>query len=224
MSSKGKLVVFFRMSQILGSLWLFKAEDPTILLIILLAGLLYGVYQQWHQLRAMKPVGGYANWITLSRALLLSILLFYATEWPLMQVGLVGLWISISDFLDGFLARKLNSVSVLGGYLDEETDTFYVIAIGSILYHMNLCGVYILLPGMAKYMKDVGLIWFAHRFQQPVRIPAAKWIAGISFILYLSAFFVPPPLYTYTTVLAVTALCLSLGVEMVIRFNGFSKN
>jgi phosphatidylglycerophosphate synthase len=224
MNNRSILFIVFRISQIAGSVWLFKTENPVVLFAILLAGLLHAGYAQRHQLLSLKPFGGYANWITLSRVLLLAVLLLYAQEWLLVQIAAVGLWISMADFLDGFLARKFNVVSIMGGYLDEEADTFYFIAMGSILFQNNLCGAYILLPGIAKYAKDVLLTLFADWFKKPVRIPAAKWIAGVSFILYLSAFVTSSKVYTYATVLAAAALCLSLLAEVIIRYSGFSKN
>lgn len=62
--------------------------------------------------------------------LMLVDLLFYAAFFTLL--------IAISDFLDGFLARKLNVKSELGAYLDAIADKAFVISIFILIGNLNL--------------------------------------------------------------------------------------
>lgn len=224
MSNKNKLFIIFRFCQIIGAILLFLNVTPFFLLFTLLLGLLFSISKQWEELKTLRPVGGYANWLTIIRGMLLVFLILNVTTLSYSTFTILGLFISIADFFDGFIARRSNTVTMMGSYLDEEMDAFYFIVMGYIVYENKLCGAYILLPGLAKYIKDLLLTLFMHWFTKPVRMPIAKWIAGSSFVLYLTAFVFPSSVYPYFTVLSVIALVLSLFVEMVFRFSGFSKN
>jgi hypothetical protein len=139
-------------------------------------------------------------------------------------LAIIGAIVSILDFFDGFIARKLGEVTTLGGHLDEEMDALYFICFGYILFVHDLCSAYILIPGIAKYVKDALVTLFPDWFLKPIRMPEAKWIAGISFVLYITPFVFSANIYPVFTILACIALCGSLLAEILIRFSGSGKN
>ena len=68
---------------------------------------------------------------------LLAALMFYFTVGAEWYYAVTVLWLAVfSDMLDGFLARKLNAVSSLGGLLDHGSDAVFVTAtIAALTFH-----------------------------------------------------------------------------------------
>ena len=74
----------------------------------------------------------WANLESLSRiALIPIIVLFYQADFALAQLVAAGFFVigSITDWLDGFLARRLNLGSSFGAFLDPVADKLFVTAI-----------------------------------------------------------------------------------------------
>lgn len=70
-----------------------------------------------------------ANILTIARLLLLPIIiaLFYVqTGWATWLCLLLYITAAITDFLDGYIARKLNQISAFGTFLDPISDKIFV--------------------------------------------------------------------------------------------------
>ncbi len=77
-----------------------------------------------------------ANIITLSR--LLGTIAMFFTEALSAEFFIIYIWCGISDVLDGFIARKTNTISELGSKLDSISDlTFYTTMMIKIFKHLK---------------------------------------------------------------------------------------
>jgi CDP-diacylglycerol---glycerol-3-phosphate 3-phosphatidyltransferase len=93
------------------------------------------------------------NLLSLSRVFLIFGLF---AENPLVRAAVI-IFAALSDFLDGFLARKLGQTSRLGTLLDPITDKLFVAAaLGLFFYEEKLTALEILLFSL----RDISLILF----------------------------------------------------------------
>jgi hypothetical protein len=224
MNKRNLPYIAFRCLQIIASLMLYYRNAYVLIIVILITALILDVIKNRDEIKRMKPPGGIANWMTTLRGAALIFLISHPAYFSFSTIALIGTVVSVLDFFDGYLARKLKEVTTLGGHLDEEMDALYFICFGYLLYIHDLCGAYILIPGIAKYAKDLLVSIIPDWFLKPIRMPEAKWIAGISFILYLTPFIFPANIYPAFTIAACMALCGSLLAEVIIRFSGPEKN
>ena len=73
-----------------------------------------------------------ANMITIARILLVPVYVFFALGTPNMTTDIIAasifLFISLTDFLDGYIARKYNQITDFGKFLDPLADKILVIS------------------------------------------------------------------------------------------------
>jgi CDP-diacylglycerol---glycerol-3-phosphate 3-phosphatidyltransferase len=71
------------------------------------------------------------NMITLSRILMIPFMVFCFYYWPADNAHYIAGWVfmiaSFTDFIDGYLARKLNQSTPLGAFLDPVADKLSVV-------------------------------------------------------------------------------------------------
>ena len=224
MTKQCKFFILYRTALLIGLLLLIYFHSPILIIVCLVIGLAFARKLCDAELKNLSPYGGLANWVTFFRGFFLLLLLFFFSYCSNLQIALVGLLLSAADVFDGYLARRLQAETKMGAYLDEDVDALYIICIGYILYTKQLCGFYILLPAFVKYAKDITVTFFANFFCKPIKMPVAKWIAGISFLIYLTPFIFTGFIYPFLTKGSSIALCISLVAEMTLRFGRLSKN
>jgi len=78
------------------------------------------------------------NYLSIIRIILIPIFLFYFVEGDYYLSGLFFAISGITDFLDGYIARKFNQCSKLGKILDPLADKLTIICILFVLIMMNI--------------------------------------------------------------------------------------
>lgn len=142
------------------------------------------------------------NRLTMFRVVLIPIIIFsmYAVQvqydWATAHTKLlnyVAAWTfvaaSITDFLDGFIARKKNIVTVFGSFLDPIADKFLVISALIMLQAMNRVHVLVVLILVLREMYITALRLLA--MEKGISVPVGtlgKWktatqMVGIPFLM-----------------------------------------
>lgn len=122
------------------------------------------------------------NILTISRILSLPVIiaLFYTpygwAPWAALALYTIG---CITDFLDGYLARQMNSVSAFGKFLDPISDKIYVACLILVLAAFDRLEGWWLIAGLVILMREF-LISGLREFLGPkdIQIPVtelAKW-------------------------------------------------
>ncbi len=91
------------------------------------------------------------NLVTLIRLLLIPI--FVYLSWSRSRLILGGLLLGLigaTDWIDGYLARRLNQTSTVGKVIDPSADRVLLIAAGIVSFHDNLIPTWLLLVIFAR--------------------------------------------------------------------------
>ena len=102
------------------------------------------------------PAFGVANQVTLLRAVLAALLLGLLGE----SAGETVLWVavaiatvaSLSDALDGWLARRTATASGFGARFDMETDAALIAVLALLAWYWDRAGAWVLIAGAARYV------------------------------------------------------------------------
>jgi len=115
-----------------------------------------------------------ANMVTLSRVLLVPVivLVYYSGfVWGQLLAALLFTVASITDWLDGYLARKLNQTSDFGAFLDPVADKLLVV-MALVLLTANFPGPWFVIPVAIIIGREIFVSalreWMASRNQRDV--------------------------------------------------------
>jgi CDP-diacylglycerol--glycerol-3-phosphate 3-phosphatidyltransferase len=100
------------------------------------------------------------NALTMARILLIPLVLWFVSEGtPRGAVLAAHLWaaLAITDFLDGFLARRLNIESLVGKFLDPLADKLLVMALLVYLVPLGRIPAWIVVALLAREIAITGL-------------------------------------------------------------------
>ncbi|MEM8909993.1 MAG: CDP-alcohol phosphatidyltransferase family protein, partial [Bacteroidota bacterium] len=169
-------------------------------------------------LRTYRPFGGYANWVTGLRLLIILLFPYWLALLTHQAFFFLALLVILADGLDGYLARKFQTESLFGAYFDMESDAFYVCMMSFLLYWENLLPFWILLVGWMRYgavLVEVGL--GIHGQPLPPN-PFARSIAGVLFVALLLPWILPPQLYFIPVAIAAGLVSFSFAYSFYLAF------
>jgi len=169
------------------------------------------------------------NRLTILRMLMIPVvvLALYFIQYPEQGTGTIPQWVlghlaawtfvaaSITDWLDGWIARRRNIVTVFGSFLDPIADKFLVVSALIMLAAMNRVHsiVVIILVVREMYMTSLRLLALNEGVTLPVSA-GGKWKTGFQMtaipMLMVGYRWIKVPWYEIGTVCIWIAGCLSL--------------
>lgn len=150
-----------------------------------------------------------ANWVTLIRVIVICVVGIYYDRLSPINIGIFGIIILISDKLDGYLAQRYKTTSVVGAQFDQETDAFFISVYSLILYLDNYLGLWVVLLGLLRYLNILALVILKQQHKKEPRLLVARLIATMVMTALLIPFFTPK--WLYTPYVAFSVLCLVLS-------------
>ena len=143
-----------------------------------------------------------ANLVSGLRLLAVLFILWTFASLPKLTIAIIATLVLMADGLDGFLARKYQTVSDFGAYLDMETDALFVLSLCFILNQMALFGLWVLLIGLLRYGYFLSIRFFKPPEQKERRVFRARLIAVILMGSLIACFVLSPTLHQPLLVLA----------------------
>ncbi len=138
-----------------------------------------------HPRRGLRHV---PNWISFSRLVMAGA--FVASEAAETRITLIGL-AAVTDFLDGYIARRAHATSTWGALLDPIADrVFVLVAVSAFLFEgrIGTVGYFVLLS--RDLMTAIGfLVARIIPWLRPVRFrarPAGKFVTVLQFLTFVA--------------------------------------
>ena len=176
----------------------------------------------------MKELKKLPNQITLIRLILVPLLWIFALYQQYVIFGILFGIAGITDFLDGFIARKLKQISKFGSTFDTLAD--YILGLSAIIW------IWLLFPEfISEYLWIVGLLFLAIiidlilGFVKYGKMPdyhlySGKLAAPIGYVFLIHAsLFEPNAIFFYITAL-VLGICILEEILMTIKHKKMEPN
>lgn len=171
------------------------------------------VVTQLSALRQYRFFAGPANWLTFIR---LIVTIYATTNFSSLSVSVffvLMLGSMLLDVLDGFVARKLSISSEFGRVFDMEADAYFVMALGLYFYFTTDLGLWLLLPGLMRYVYRLCILAFPQPSFSESKKQYAAVLAGLNFVILLAAILLPQMqqliALVFSTGIVVASFCIS---------------
>ncbi|EPM6851567.1 CDP-alcohol phosphatidyltransferase family protein [Enterococcus hirae] len=125
-----------------------------------------------------KEIGTIPNLLSIFRVILLPFYFYFVLEQSFMLAGILIALSGITDFLDGFIARKFNQITELGKLLDPVADklTQLVLILSMAWYRPMIWwifGLFLIKEGFMFFAGIIGL-------RKNVKLDGAKWYGKLA--------------------------------------------
>lgn len=112
------------------------------------------------------------------------------------QSSLLLLFIAVTDFLDGYIARKFNMITELGKMMDPVADKFFQLAIAiCLMFRIEGMGIVFMVFMVKETILGICNIYYLFKYHR--KMDGAMWCGKVStFIFYTMSFIMAllPPL------------------------------
>lgn len=173
--------------------------------------------------KQFTPYGGYANWVSLIRLLLLFFLLInsqFLSKYTLF----LGLLLCIGlDGVDGWLARRYEQVSDWGGLFDKEIDSFLVWSLSLSLYLYWEVPIWIIGIGCLHYLYEILLYLLQWQSIKTPKNPIGQYVAAALFISLLGPFILPKQFAWLLLSIASMGTLLSFSISFIFKYQNANK-
>jgi len=160
--------------------------------------------------RHRRPRSFMPTLVTLGRGLLTCVLIGEGAAFSGETIAVCITVVFGLDGLDGLLARRMDSVSVLGERLDMETDALLVMGSCFLLVLHSELGLWALTGGVLRYAY-VLVIWALGAHGEAPRSPFARYAFAVSLSSLALGFVIPGPARAFGPAVATTVLVVSFG-------------
>ena len=168
-----------------------------------------------------QPFGGFANWITFSRLLLLVVIVATLERWSNIQLfGLFSICLLL-DGVDGWAARKFQQESEWGALFDKEVDSFFVLVVSMILYQSYQIPFWIILIGILHYLYELVLCALKWQHIKTKKNPIGRYVAFLLFIGLLCPLIVPSLMAKILLIGISILVSISFGISFFFKFQQF---
>ncbi len=188
-------------------------ESTVLLAVVSLLSFCYFVYFNRGTWQTLKPFGGYANWVTGFRLIMI---FFLMVLWPIMPNLLfivLMVTFAVLDGIDGKLARKYKQESIFGEYFDMELDALFVLFSCLVLYLKGYEGIWILIPGLLRYIFVIYVWLFSAVPKKDKKQRFATIIAGVFFMTLLVSLAFQNIVQEVILILSSIAIVVSFGIS-----------
>lgn len=178
------------------------------------------IHRASKSLMMLKPPGGYANWVTGVRLLLIIIGSFLFANLPKHIILLLMGSAVLLDFIDGLLARKYKQSSFFGHSFDVEVDAFFVLLMCFYYFQFEDIGWWILLPGVLRYIYIAMTSAVVKTNFKEKKRKYSTIIAGIFFVILLTCLISPTKFRSPALLIGAVLITASFGMSFLnyIRF------
>jgi phosphatidylglycerophosphate synthase len=165
---------------------------------------------------------GAANTVTALRAALVAFLAGFVVLWPATPTAAwyevaLGTAAAVLDAVDGWVARRAQTMTAFGARFDMETDAALILALSILVWLHGKAGVWVLLCGLMRYLFVASgwvLPWMARPLRPTMR---GKTVAVVQFIGLIAALspVVPPALSRPIAAATLAALVWSFSIDVM---------
>jgi phosphatidylglycerophosphate synthase len=174
-------------------------------------------------LASYRPFAGYANWLTFARLCLLLIVFSNIELFSLYLFCVLMALVVALDVVDGYLARRFNTLSTFGGAFDMEVDAFFVSVMGLYFYFSTDIGIWLLLPGLLRYAYRLTIWAVPYPLFRESKKSYAAFFAGLNFVLLVLAIVLPVMWQTPVLIASILIVAFSFSVSFYEYFS-YAKN